>query len=88
MCLAALLGLAVSSVSALAEADPDPDPDSKPQPPPEALLFEHRSAKPEPFLDRLASALFGTRYLFSSHPNPKGHWRDCNILESLSWLRT
>ena len=81
MCLAALLGLAVSSVSALAEADPDPDPDSKPQPP-EALLFEHRSAKPEPFLDRLASALFGTRYHFQDH------WEHCYILESLSWLRT
>ena len=84
--MAALLGLAASSVSALAEADPDPDPDSKPQPP-EALLFEHRSAKPEPFLDRLASALFGTRYHFSSHPQ-EDNWRDCNILESLSWLRT
>ena len=53
----------VSAVSASAEADPDPE--SKPPklpPPSESLLFEHRSAKPEPFLDRLASALFGTRY--------------------------
>ena len=60
---AAFAVFAVSAVSALAEADPDANPEAKPPklPPTDSLLFEHRSAKPEPFLDRLASALFGTR---------------------------
>ena len=58
-----------STASATAEADPDPDPNPNPEskppklPPSDSLHFEHRSAKPEPFLDRLASALFGTRYV-------------------------
>ena len=61
MAAAAVLG--TSHVSALAEADPDPEARPPKLPPsPEELQFEHRSAKPEPFLDRLASALFGTRY--------------------------
>ena len=56
-----LLLIAVSASVVVGDADPDPEA-KKPPPllPPEKLLLEHRSAKPEPFLDRLASALFGT----------------------------
>ena len=83
----------VSSVSASAEADPDPNPESKPPklpPPSESLLFEHRSAKPEPFLDRLASALFGTRYSIKRwHDAPLwGRYRLTVEGKSLLWLNT
>ena len=63
--LAAAALAATASATAEADPDPDPNPESKPPklPPSDSLLFEHRSAKPEPFLDRLASALFGTRYV-------------------------
>jgi hypothetical protein len=47
-------------LSALSSTAADKGPPLKLPLPDPMLEFEHRSAKPEPFLDRLASALFGS----------------------------